>query len=184
MQNYVAQLDNGNYYIGRTENVEKLCNGKIVSEWTKLHSVRSIYIIPIPDDETTSVRTIFTLIYMKRYGVDKVRGGGYSHVNFNESNLREINRYLERFEVGSPYETVKKIYNDLISIKKKIWKFSSDQRIDYYQLLDKLNELEKNPKFLEYSTTKILTRSKKREIAEDVDFYSPKDLTNRKKKKV
>lgn len=183
MYNYVAKLEGGNFYIGHTGNLERLNDNKICSGWVKLHPVEDINEIHVIKDDNVSTRTILTLIYMKHHGINKVRGGIYSQTILNDTNLREINRYLERFKLTSSYEDVKNVYIDVNNTKKKIWMCSQRNRLDYFQLLDKFDELEYIHEFLSHSTDQNFTRSKKYSFAEHVDFYNPRELINVRKRR-
>ena len=88
---YVLKLSGGHYYIGHSENMKKRIDDhfhKRGSTWTRLHDVLTVIeIIPGADkiEETNK-----TLIYMKKYGVDKVRGSRWCQIE-----LRGVPQELE-----------------------------------------------------------------------------------------
>lgn len=79
---YILQLEDDKWYIGKTDDVQKRFeqhkSGK-GSAWTKeyspvkIHETRKITSV---HDETTT-----TLDFMKKYGIDNVRGGAYCQVD-------------------------------------------------------------------------------------------------------
>jgi predicted GIY-YIG superfamily endonuclease len=77
---YVLALQNGKYYVGKTDNVqERVCQhfAGIGAAWTQLHRpVRLLRTVPYtgPLSEDTLVKEM-----MLRHGVDAVRGGSYSN---------------------------------------------------------------------------------------------------------
>lgn len=85
---YVLQLEDGKYYVGKTDDVSKRfeqhLNGK-GSSWTKEYSpTRIVETRPITSsyDETNVTKD-----YMKKYGIDNVRGGAYCQ--------KELTKYQE-----------------------------------------------------------------------------------------
>jgi predicted GIY-YIG superfamily endonuclease len=85
---YVLQLENGKYYVGRTDDVAKRYaehkSGR-GSEWTKIH--KPIKMLETHESKTAEDETNLTKHLMKKYGVDNVRGGAYCQ--------REVPDYLE-----------------------------------------------------------------------------------------
>lgn len=78
---YVLELEDNKWYIGKTNDIKKRFtqhqNGE-GSAWTKSYKpVRLAQCRPLKDeyDETNMTKT-----YMKKYGIDNVRGGAYTHV--------------------------------------------------------------------------------------------------------
>ena len=92
---YVLQLEDGKYYVGKTNDVQKRFEqhktGK-GSEWTKEYSpIKIIETRPITSayDETNVTKD-----YMKRYGIDNVRGGAYCKVDLSEEEENSIRREI------------------------------------------------------------------------------------------
>jgi predicted GIY-YIG superfamily endonuclease len=85
---YVLQLEDGKYYVGRTDNIAKRYaehkSGR-GSEWTKLH--KPVKVMETHETKTGEDETNFTKFLMKKYGVDNVRGGAYCQ--------RELPDYFE-----------------------------------------------------------------------------------------
>lgn len=91
---YVLMLEDGCYYVGKTNNLERrfkehyegLNNGAV---WTKKHKPIEI-IFPCdmlnPEDENN-----FTFMYMKKFGIDKVRGGDFCFLHFDKKITLDLN---------------------------------------------------------------------------------------------
>ncbi len=92
---YVLQLKNGKYYIGKTDNIERRFEQHLSgqgSAWTKMYS-------PIKMLETRQVRSPhdennLTKDYMKKYGIENVRGGSYSQTILGSESFNLLEREL------------------------------------------------------------------------------------------
>lgn len=81
---YALELEDGHYYIGMTFDVGKRFRqhgGSKGAAWTKLHKPISIIETRVTEfydqDEVAKLEDDMTLEYALKYGLDKVRGGGY-----------------------------------------------------------------------------------------------------------
>lgn len=92
---YVLKLKGEKYYVGKTTNPKnrieqhKIGNG---SEWTKLYEPENIADTMMQTLEFTELAV--TLQYMKKYGIDNVRGASYSTVNLSHLQKTEIERHI------------------------------------------------------------------------------------------
>jgi cellular nucleic acid-binding protein len=85
---YVLQLEDGKYYVGRTDDVAKRYaehKSGSGSVWTSLH--KPVKILETHDSKTAEDETNLTKYLMKKFGVDNVRGGAYCQ--------RELPDYVE-----------------------------------------------------------------------------------------
>jgi hypothetical protein len=85
---YVIQLEEGKYYIGKTNNpqfrLESHFNSN-GSEWTKIYKpIRVVELKPNCDDYDEDK---ITRQYMDKYGINNVRGGSFVSVNLNKSTI-------------------------------------------------------------------------------------------------
>ena len=92
---YVLKLEDGKWYIGQTKVLEKRIQDHFKgngAEWTKLHK-------PIEHIKTYQMKDNFdedkyTLQYMKKYGIDNVRGGSFCQIRLKEDIIKVINRMI------------------------------------------------------------------------------------------
>ena len=79
---YVLQCDNDKYYIGKTANVDRRfaehLNGEHGSEWTRYYPPRQI--IEVENMSSNFDEMKKTLEYMKKFGIDNVRGAHWSNI--------------------------------------------------------------------------------------------------------
>jgi predicted GIY-YIG superfamily endonuclease len=88
---YVLMLENGKYYIGKTLSVENRIKQHfkgIGSAWTKKHRPLEV-VETIPNCGPYS-EDMYTLRYMKQYGIENVRGGIYCQINLPDETIRAI----------------------------------------------------------------------------------------------
>lgn len=92
---YVLRLKNGNYYIGKTTNVERRYQEHLEgngSAWTKKFkpfAIDKVIKNASPFDEDKTVKE-----YMLKYGINSVRGGSYNSVLLTDEQIRTIKREL------------------------------------------------------------------------------------------
>jgi predicted GIY-YIG superfamily endonuclease len=97
---YLLSLEDGKYYVGKTENVEQRYLSHISgngdgSAWTKLYKPLSIKILSRKAngfDEDKYVKE-----YMARYGIDNVRGGSYCRIQLSPT----VQKYLYNEILGA-----------------------------------------------------------------------------------
>lgn len=101
---YVLQLANGKYYVGKSADVIKRFdqhrNGA-GSVWTKAHQpIRLVETRPITN---THDENNVTKDYMKKYGIDNVRGGSYAQITLSD----DVRSVLEREFRGNDNQCIK-----------------------------------------------------------------------------
>jgi len=93
---YALELDQNKYYIGKTCNPSFRMEqhfGSRGSVWTSLYApLRMIELIPDCDDFDEDKHTIK---YMKKHGVDNVRGGSFCQVVLSDENTNTINQMIK-----------------------------------------------------------------------------------------
>lgn len=93
---YVILCEKNRYYIGKTDRplqtrVEEHFN-RNGSEWTRKYKpIKVVEQIPNVDEFDEDK---YTKIYMKKYGIDKVRGGTYTQLELPEYSLLALEREL------------------------------------------------------------------------------------------
>jgi len=90
---YIIQLEQGKYYIGKTNNpqfrLENHFNSN-GSEWTKIYKpLRVIEIKPNCDDYDEDK---ITRQYMDKYGINNVRGGSFVSVKLDKSTIETLKK--------------------------------------------------------------------------------------------
>lgn len=85
---YTLQLEQGKYYIGKTNNPEFRLNNHFNSngsEWTKLYKPLKVLELKANCDDYDEDK--FTRQYMDKYGIDNVRGGSFVSVKLEKSTI-------------------------------------------------------------------------------------------------
>ena len=89
---YTLQLEQGKYYVGKTNNpqfrLESHFNSN-GSEWTKIYKpIRLMELKPNCDDYDEDK---ITRQYMDKYGIQNVRGGSFVSVNLSNDTINVLN---------------------------------------------------------------------------------------------
>ncbi len=95
---YILELTNNKFYVGKTTNptfrLEQHFNTnlRLGSAWTRKYKpIRILEIITNCDDYDEDK---YTLKYIKKYGVDNVRGGSFCQIELDEDTINTINRMI------------------------------------------------------------------------------------------
>lgn len=98
---YVLKLQNNKYYVGTTSNLDKRVsdhfNGK-GSEFTKKYS--PISLVDSVENPDEFVENDFTKKYMKKYGIDNVRGGSYCQIKLDNSTKKVLEKEMNTANNG------------------------------------------------------------------------------------
>ena len=89
---YVLACENEKFYVGQTSNIvrrfEEHKNGE-GSSWTKKH--RALSMVDLVQTSLNDFREVaLTLQYMSKYGITNVRGGPFSRVELNSTDIKCI----------------------------------------------------------------------------------------------
>ena len=90
---YVLKLEDNKWYIGKTFNIQKRFNhhkNGTGAQWTKLHKPICIY----SKSYNISEREL-TLQYMKKYGIENVRGYSWSNRILSDQQVQFIKNCLK-----------------------------------------------------------------------------------------
>lgn len=95
---YCLSLADDKYYIERTNYIDKrlsLHRERKACAWTALYEVIDVVeIVTAHVNEAPAVEREVVERYMKRYGVDNVRGGPFSSVNLTDRDYRRLCKKL------------------------------------------------------------------------------------------
>ena len=92
---YCLLLENGKYYIGKANNIEKRFRQHINGNgavWTKLH--KPIQILEKHENVSSFMEDRFVKEYMFRYGIDNVRGGSYIKPVLTQCQIYNLTREI------------------------------------------------------------------------------------------
>lgn len=95
MHIYILLLENDYYYIGESSNFIQSYQQHIDKrscEWTKLH--RTITIAKVIQQTKEYTVDDCVVEYIKKYGIDKVRGGSFSDVVLSPKQLDLLSNYF------------------------------------------------------------------------------------------
>jgi predicted GIY-YIG superfamily endonuclease len=95
MHIYILLLENNYYYIGESSNFIQSYQQHIdkrSADWTKLH--RTVTISKVIQQTNEYTVNDCVIEYMKKYGIDKVRGGSFSDVVLSSEQLDLLSNYL------------------------------------------------------------------------------------------
>lgn len=90
---YVLKLEQGKYYVGKTNNLAFRIDSHFNSngsEWTKLY--KPLYIQELIPDCDDYDEDKYTKIYMDKYGIDNIRGGSYTSVNLSTATKNHLTK--------------------------------------------------------------------------------------------
>lgn len=96
---YVLKLEEDCFYVGKTNNLDarlethKLGNG---SAWTYKHNVIELHktFKPPSDVDADFYEDMIVKMYMRKYGIQKVRGGSYSQLYLSQEKIRLITQEI------------------------------------------------------------------------------------------
>ena len=92
---YILCLTNNKYYIGKTSNPQKRILNHFQQQgsvWTKKYKPISVEKVINNADDFDEDK--WTIIYMKIYGIDNVRGGSFCSIQLSKSNKQTLQRMI------------------------------------------------------------------------------------------
>lgn len=171
---YILKCQKNKYYVGKTNNIDRVKNHFINNGATYTKKYKPISIDKIIEDQNDFDEDKYVKQYMSIYGVDNVRGGSYSQLNLDifqiESLKKEINSSLNLCNnCGASNHFINECPN-LKKNKIKYWTVEEDKYIydnfiksDNYPMYEAINKLER-------SRTAILIRIKNLQNPEHISY--------------
>lgn len=97
---YVLKCQEGKYYVGKSTNINKRLKQHFKQKkgacWTRLYRPLQIYEIRRNCDEFDEEK--ITLQYMKKFGINNVRGGSYTRLQLTKYELNHLVRLIRSSE--------------------------------------------------------------------------------------
>lgn len=96
---YVLELKNDKYYIGKSTNINRRMKQHFKgkgSSWTRLYKPVKIYELRKNCDDFDEEK--ITLQYMKKFGINNVRGGSYSRLKLDKYEINHLIRLIRSSE--------------------------------------------------------------------------------------
>lgn len=88
---YILKCKNEKYYVGKSNQIDtRICNHFLKNgcAWTKIH--HPIRILEIIKNADNLDEDKYTKIYMKKYGIDNVRGGSYTQIDLPDYKIKAL----------------------------------------------------------------------------------------------
>lgn len=126
---YILECIEGKYYVGKTNRpIENRIHEHLNlggSAWTKLYTPIAIKEIINNADEFSE--DLYTKKYMKKYGIENVRGGSYVKIILPDYQLITLQKELDLsdnrcFKCHKQGHFIKKCHGDDINVKNKFCK--------------------------------------------------------------
>lgn len=96
---YILRCEDDKYYVGKSTNINKRIKQhfkKKGSSWTRLYRPLEIYEIRRNCDEFDEEK--ITLQYMKKFGINNVRGGSYTRLQLSKYEINHLVRLIRSSE--------------------------------------------------------------------------------------
>jgi len=130
---YALQCEEGKIYVGQTNNIirrfEEHKNGDGAA-WTKKH--KAISILHLAETSMEDFRELaLTLQFMHKYGISNVRGGPFSRIELNSSDLKTIVSMMKSNAFPKPWtmlECDKSIFSETEDEERPTKKLKLDLR--------------------------------------------------------
>lgn len=157
---YLLCLENDKYYVGRTSDIHRRIGQHFLGEgakWTKLHKPKSIILYTTELNEYHE--DYMTLLTMKKYGIDNVRGGRWCMQFFSDSKKAQLNSYIsyidEKLSVQENMTRIENIRLDYIITVLSLHGIDKDKFGKDELLWQELIEIKKCTKCRQYHEIKF-----------------------------
>ncbi len=92
---YVLELEQGKYYVGKTDHTFQRFNQHVTGDgakWTQKYKVKDLF--EFHRDRTDADENRITLQMMKKYGIKNVRGGSWSQLKLSKKRINSLERRI------------------------------------------------------------------------------------------
>ena len=139
---YAVKLQSDKYYVGETSDYKIYEKMKMKSLWTtKYKPVQPLVIYDMTNNDFIN-KFYLTLVCMKRYGIDNVRGGPYCSVELTPEIIRNIGFFMTCFNGSNDFTpAIKQEIENVRMISEEIYRVTSSRNIPYKDLMEKLPEV-------------------------------------------
>lgn len=90
MNGYILKLQDGRFFIGSTDDNNFLLSKHISNMWTSTYKpikLLQLFKLSRPINE-------YVLVFMKKFGMDNVRGGSYSNIFLSKEQINTLNKCM------------------------------------------------------------------------------------------
>ena len=199
MHIYVLKLEENKYYIGKTNNISQrlLCHYQSTgSAWTTKY--KPIDLCEKVDTYDDYDEDKYTLKYMKKYGIENVRGGSFTQIELSENQINTLQQMIKGqnnqcYKCGSNdhfvnnciFTHVESIVNNLQNKQEIISKMESVSNA--YERILKLEDVRSQTQdILELSVSDLRTKKRYDDLTKELSKYrqnnrwNPSDSNNMK----
>jgi len=92
---YVLQLEKGKFYVGKTNHTFIRFNQHVSGEgakWTRKYKVKDLF--EFHKDMVDADENRITLLMMKKYGIENVRGGSWAQLKLSRKRVKSLERRI------------------------------------------------------------------------------------------
>ena len=191
MRIYVLQLEKNKYYVGKTNNVSQRLLSHYQSTgsaWTTKYKPIELYEMVDTDDDYDEDK--YTLKYMKKYGIENVRGGSFTQIELSENQINTLQQMIKGqnnqcYKCGSNghfvnnciFTQIESIVNNLQNKQEIVSKL--DTVSNAYERIIKLEDIRSQTQdVLELSVSDLRTKKRYDDLTKELSKYRQKNRWN------
>ncbi len=184
MRIYVLQLEKNKYYVGKTNNVSQRLLSHYQStgsSWTTKYKPIELYEMVDTYDDYDEDK--YTLKYMKKYGIENVRGGSFTQIELSENQINTLQQMIkvqnnqcykcdskDHFMNNCIFTQIESIVNNLHNKQEIISKLESVSNA--YERISKLEDIRSQTQdVLEFSVSDLRTKKRYDELTKELSKY-------------